>query len=349
MATDKKRTPILLFVGVFAAIVVLVITANRKSGLVYELRFPQNAGVAYLSGHADKLAAVCHDGKVYVWDWNQLSARPVIVEAQSDQAVLLKSNRVVSVRSSNATKIVVQELDNGKVYKDIPFSAEGKQARLAISRNGETVVVMLADAGKGTGTGDQEIALVDCNAGLVRPVAKLAKASGDRIMSLAVSNGGGLAVLAGEKSGQGYMACINIEQKQLVWAVQLPDLKKVRNAVFSKDDKVIYIRGTDSAVQLIDTQSGKVLKQLLPISENKSTAGDQHVQIPATSDDGCFMAASITSSVYLWDCKTEKVVLVRGPGHKLVSGITFSPDSKFFATSDSRQGGTIKIWRTPKH
>jgi WD40 repeat protein len=98
----------------------------------------------------------------------------------------------------------------------------------------------------------------------------------------------------------------------------------------------------------MDAQTGGILKRLLPMGENKSTAGDQSVQTLAASSDGSFLAASISGTVYVWDCKTEKVILKKGPGHKLVGGMTFSPDSRYLATCDSRQGGTIKIWRIPK-
>ncbi|MFH1370585.1 MAG: PQQ-binding-like beta-propeller repeat protein [Planctomycetota bacterium] len=349
MTGDKKKSPITFFLATFVAIVVLVLIVNRKSGLTYEVRFPLNNGVAYLSTLTDHLVAVSHDDKVYVWDWDSLSAKPGIVDAQSDQAVLLESGSVISVRQSNARKIVVAELEDGKVYREIPISAEDKQVRLAISRSGGTVVVMLADVSNRADSGDQEVMLVDCEAGLVRPIVELAEATGDRIMGLAVSDDGGLVALAGEKDGQGYVVMVNIEQKRVAWTQTLSDLQKVRNAVFSADGKVIYIRGTDSTVQILNAETGSVIKKLLPLKENRSTAGDQNVQILAISGDGRFMAASIAGAVYVWNCKTEKLLFSKGPGHKLVSGLAFSPDSKFLATSDTRQGGVIKIWRVSKH
>jgi WD40 repeat protein len=340
----KKRHFMLLFIACFTVVVFVMLFANWQSLLVREVRFQQNNGVAYLFTRGSYLVVVSHDGKVYVWDWDNLSAKPRIVDVQSDQAALLESGRVVSVRESNARKIVVAELDNGKVYREIPVAAEGKQVRLAVSHDGSTVAIMLAKTGN-----SQEVEFVDCNAGLVRPITKLAEAAGDRIMGLAVSDDGGLVVLVGEKAGQGYVVLVNVEQKRVAWAEQLPDLQKVRNAVFSTDGKVIYIRGTDSTVQILNAETGSVIKKLLPVKENRSTAGDQNVQTLATSADGRFMAASISGTVYVWDCKTQKLVLSKGPGHKLVSGLVFSPDSKFLATSDTRQGGTIKIWRVPKH
>lgn len=340
---NKKKSPVILFGLSFLVVLFLALIANRRSALIRDVSFPLNNGVAYLSTLRNHLVAVCHDGKVYVWDWDNLSANPRIVEAQSDQAVLLEPNRVVSVRQSNANKIIISDLDNGKVVEEIPLAGEDKYARLAVSRDGSAVAVMLAKTG-----GSQEVAVVDFKVGLVRPIVNLAEAAADRIMGLAVSDDGGFIVLAGEKAGQGYVVLVNIEQKRVVWAIALADIQKVRNAVFSTEGKIIYIRGTDSTVQILNAETGSLIKKFLPLKENKSTAGDQNVQILATSADGRFMSASISGTVYVWDCKTQKLVFSKGPGHKLVSGLAFSSDSKYLATSDTRQGGTIKIWRVPQ-
>ena len=345
MAGDRKKSPVLFFIGAFIAIAVMVLVVNRKTGLAYEVRFPLNNGVAYLSTLEGNLSAVCHDGKVYVWNWGNLSVNPRVVDAESDQAVLLEPNLMVSIRQSNASKIVITELNDGKVHKEIPIAGQGRQARLAVNRRGRNLVVMLADSGKG----GQEVLLIDYEAGFVNPIANLAEAAADKIMGLSVSDNGGLVMLAGEKNAKGYVVLISVEQKRIVWTKVLPDLQKVRNAVFSTDGKVIYIRCTDSSVQILNIEDGSVIKKLLALKENKSTAGDQNIQTLTVSADGRFIAASISSGVYVWDCKTEKLIFSKGPGHKLISGLTFSPDSKYLATSDTRQGGTIKIWRISKH
>ncbi len=343
----KKRNPVIWFGLGIVLVVVVTLIANRRSGLAIEVQFPLNNGVAYLYTVGERLVAVCHDNKVYVWDWNSLSARPKVIEARSDQAVLLESGRVASVKRSNAQDVVIADLNNGNTDAMMPINARNKQVYLAANRSGRFVTAVLIstdDTARGTG---QEVVVVDCVAGLVRPIVELGNAAMDRIMGTAVSDDGCFIVLVGEKAGKGVVVLVSLKDKRVTWTKELPDLQKVRNAVFSTDGRVIDIRGTDSTVQVLDTEKGAVLKQLLPLSENKSTAGDQHVQTLATSPDGRFMAASISSTVYVWNCKTEKVIFRKGPGHKLTGGMIFSPDSKFLATCDSRQGGPIRVWRVP--
>jgi WD40 repeat protein len=347
-SSNRKKFHIIIFGLCFAGIVFITLLANWRSALVREVHFPFNNGVAYICTRGNYLTAASHDDKLYVWDWNDLSAKPRIFDMQSDQAVLLESGHIASVKRSNAQAVDVTNLDNGNVDAKIPIHAENKRVYLGANRGGSSIAAVLVnvdDIARGTG---QEVVVVDCVAGLVDPVVILGEAALDRIMGMAVSDDGVFVALAGEMAGRGRVVLVSVKQKRVAWFKELPDLQKVRNAVFSTDGKLIYLRGTDSTVQIMDAQTGGILKRLLPMGENKSTAGDQSVQTLAASSDGSFLAASISGTVYVWDCKTEKVILKKGPGHKLVGGMTFSPDSRYLATCDSRQGGTIKIWRIPK-
>jgi WD40 repeat protein len=326
----------------------LMFAANRRSGLMYKLQFPLNNGVANLLTHENYLAAACHDEKLYVWDWQDLASRPKTANIQSDHAVLLDSGRIVSVKRTNASDVVVTDLNDGRVYKKIPIAAEGKRVQLAGNRSGSTVMIMLEEADN-AGKNAPRVMLVDCNIGSLRPIAELTEAKEGRLTGMAVSDDSGLVALAGEKTGQGLVVLVNVEQKRVVWTKEIPDLQKIKSSLFSTDGKVIYLRGTDNTVQILDVGTGKVLKRLLTTPEIASTAREQATQTLAVSADGRFMAACIGASVFVWNCTTEKMILRISTDHKLVSGLAFSPDSRFLATSDTRQGGVIKIWRIPKN
>jgi WD40 repeat protein len=329
-----KKFPILFFVGAFAVIVVLSFAANRRSGLMYKLQFPLNNGVANLFTHDNYLAAACHDEQLYVWDWQNLASMPKTIRIQSDHAALLDSGRVVSVKRTNAYDVVVTDLNDGRVYKKIPVAAEGKHVQLAGNRSGRTVMMMLEEADN-AGKNAPKVMLVDCNTGSLRPISELTEAQESKLTGMAVSDDGRLVALAGEKTGQGLVVLVNVEQKRMAWAEKLPDLQKIKSLLFSTDGRVIYVRGTDNTVQILDVQTGKILKRLLTKREITSTARDQNTQTLAVSADGRFMAACIGSVIFVWNCTTEKIMLRIPTGHKLVSGLAFSPDSSFLATSDA--------------
>jgi WD40 repeat protein len=341
-----KKSPILFFVGAFAVIIVLTFAANRRSGLKNKLQFPLNNGVANLLTHDNYLTAACHDEQLYVWDWQHLTSLPKTIRIQSDHAVLLDSGGVVSVKRTNANNVVVADLNDGRAYKKIPVVAEGKRVQLAGNHSGK-ILMMITEADD-TGKNAPKVTLVDVNTGSLRPICELTEAQESKLTVMAVSDDGGLLALAGEKTGQGLIVLVNVEQKRAVWAEKLPDLQKIKCALFSTDGKVIYLRGTDNTVQILDAGTGKVLKRLMTQREIASTARNQNTQTLAVSADGRLMAACIGTDVIVWNCTIEKIILRIPTGHKLVSGLAFSPDSSFLATSDARQGGMIKIWRIPK-
>jgi WD40 repeat protein len=341
--TSKKKSPILFFLTAFVTIVVVMLLANRESVLVEKVHFPLNRGVAGLSTWKDFLVAVCLDNKIYVWDWENLSEEPRTGLAQSHKAFLMDSDRVVSLRQRNPKAVVAANLAGDRKYREIPIGSNSGNEYLGVNRDRTTVALLLVEEGS------YDISIVDADAGRVDPVAKISEEVAKcQVTDLAVSDDGALVVLFGEKDGGGWLLLVNLRQRRAVWEKRVPELRLFFGAAFSEDGKVIYARGSDSTLHKIETASGKILDRSLPGGENKSTLKTQHVQSVAVSTDGKFVAASVSGTAYVWDCETGKKVFSQAPGHKLTSGMAFSPDSRFLATSDLRQGGTIKIWRMPK-
>ena len=69
---NKGKSPIILFGLGFVVVVFVALIVNWRSAFVRSVSFPLNGGGAHLSTVTDRLAAVCRDDKVYVWDWNRL-------------------------------------------------------------------------------------------------------------------------------------------------------------------------------------------------------------------------------------------------------------------------------------
>ena len=341
--TDKKKkSPIVFFFAALLAIVVVMFIANRESVLVERVRFPFNNGVVKLSTDKNFLVAVCLDNKVYVWDWDNLPEKPQIGLAQSHQAVLMKSDMVVSLREQSPKALIVTDLKGDKKHKDIPIASYDGRAYLGVSRDRSAVALLVE------GKTSYKISIVDPDEGKIEPVVTMAgEAAESRVGDLAVSDDGALVVLFGEKDGCGWLILVNLKQRRVVWEKQVPELRLFFDAVFSPDSEVVYARGSDSTLYKIETASGKILDRLLPLKKNKSTLTHSSTQTVAVSPDGQLVAAIVSSTFYVWDRNTGKKIFGKTPGHKIESGLAFSPDSRFLATSDLRQGGTINIWRLP--
>jgi WD40 repeat protein len=323
--------------------------ANRESVLVEKVRFPLNSGVAGLSSWKNFLVAVCLDNKIYVWDWDNLSEEPRTGLAQSHKAFLMDSDRVVSLRQRNPKALVVSDLAGERKYREVPIGSDSSKAYLGVNGDQTAVVLLEVVDADEVGKASYKISIVDLDAGKLEPTVRIVgEAAESRVRDLAISDDGALVVLFGEKDDGGWLLLVNLKQRRAVWEKQLPELELFFDAAFSSDSKVIYARGSDSTLHKIETASGEILDRLLPGGENRSTLKTQHIQTVAVSTDGKFVAASVSGTAYVWDCETGKKVFSQAPGHKLTSGLAFSPDSRFLATSDLRQGGTIKIWRMPK-
>ena len=168
-------------------------------------------------------------------------------------------------------------------------------------------------------------------------------------LNISLSEDGNLIGLCGGRNGHCWIALCDTKEKKVVWKKELPQPALFFNCVFSSDSKTIFARGSDMAVYKFETGSGRHEGSLIPFKENSSTLKDQNIQVVQISSDGSVIGSVVSGQVIVWDNQAGKKIFTKAPGHKLIGGIAFSPDSKFLATADMRQGGKIKIWKLPKH
>lgn len=341
---NKKKSPVIFFLLAFLAILIIIVV-NRKSFPVDEIHFPYNSGIANLSTCEKFLVAVSLDNQIYVWDWNDLAKRPQIGSVQSSQAALLKSDVVASVRQDSPKALVLTNLQGDKEYKEILVDSNNRHAYLGVNRNRSTVAVLLAETHDSrTAQANYEVLLIDCDSGQIDPIVKVTEETNvGRLTNFAVSDDGEFIVAVGEKNDYGWIVLADVKQKRVVWEKQLPQPGNFDSVTFSLDGTACYVGGSDGTLYKIQTVSGKLLSQL-PTAENNQT----RLNAVVVSPDGRLVATTVTQGVFVRDCKTGRKIFARSTGHKIASSLVFSPDSRFLATSDLRQGGIIKIWRMPE-
>lgn len=347
---NKKKSPAILFVTPFLVIVLIMFVTNSRSVLVDKVHFPFNNGVSQLSTWQNSLAAFCLDKTAYVWNWNDLSAEHINCPVESDQAGLLKSGLVISVPRQKPAAVVITDLATRQTSKEIPVYSTAKLAYLKVSPDQSTAAVVLeVTPASQNSSRTFEILTGQGDFNYLHSIARLAGNTADcELRNLAVSDGGEFVALFGTKDNCGWVVLADTAQRKVVWEKRLQDFVLCFNAVFAPDKQKIYVRGSDSSVYEIDTASGEVLGRLLPVKDNKSTLMIQPVQTVTVSADGRLIAATVGGTVYVWDARTKEKIFTKAAGHKLISGIAFSPDGRLLATSDLRQGGVIKIWRMPE-
>lgn len=346
--SGKKRSPILYFFGIFAVILAVMFIANVKSPLVCELRFPLNNGVLSLTTCGNLLTAASGDNKMYVWDWNNLEQEYKTATTNSAEMVLILPDRVISTKTQNPRFVLVTDLKENKQRDKISLFTYNRKAYLRAGRTGKAVILALVGNIDSISKQICEIKAVDLEQRRLIPLFTIIEKF-DRLTGLSICDDAGKVVVVGTNEGQGWVGLVDTISKELLWEVQQPEVILFFNAVFSPDGKVIYARGSDCTVYKFEVSTGRLLDKLLPIKENEDTSKIQTPQRVQISPDGKLVAATIFGGVYVWDCRTSELIFTGSPGHKLVSGLAFSPDSRLLATSDMRQSGTIKIWKMPQH
>jgi WD40 repeat protein len=342
---SRNNSSSIFIVAVFAAVVILMFIASMHSGNVKKISMPLNNGIVSLLTHDNILAAISNDNKIYVWNWADLSTKYREYAIESSEAVFATPDTIVAVKRTNPDCLVVSGLDANSKSKKIPLLLTANTAHLGANQDGSKIVLLLERGGGERRT--YELFEVEFNTKQVRPIAAIPTEQG-MVEHFTVSNDGRYVVAVGEKKEHGWLFVADTKENKIVWQKELSDLKKLYKGVFSNDGEIIYIRGSDSMLTLVRAISGEIIDHLLPTEENKSTYRTPPAQTVTISSDGGLVAATVFGDVYVWDTKTRKKYNVPGVGQKVFSSTVFSPDGRFIATADMRQGGVIKIVRTPR-
>jgi hypothetical protein len=345
---NKKKSPALFFLMCFVVVLIITLIANRRSTLAKEIKIPLNNGIAGLATYGNYLVALSLDNKAYIFDWNNLSNKYQTIPVQFDQMVLLNNGIIASAAKYNSTSLVLTSLNGSAQQKEISLGREEKKTFLNASRNPNTLLLTVAQAKAGQQNQTTlSIYLVDPNSDFLHTAFKTdIDIDINQRISTAVSDDGQLVSLCGSKKGHCWIALCSIREQKIVWEKEMPAPAVFFNSVFSPDAKLIFARGGDCTVYKFETSSGQSASQFLATKENENTEKNQHVQSVRVSSDGRLTGAVVKSTLYVWD-STGKVIFSKGLDHKVVSSMVFSPDAKFAATSDMRQGGIIKIWQLP--
>jgi WD40 repeat protein len=342
----KNKTPAFFLMVVFAAVIIVMFIARMRSQNVQRVKIPLNNGILALFTYNNLLAAISNDNKMYVWEWSGLSKKPREGVIESGEAVLVAPDIILSVKRTNPDYLVVSGFDANSENKKIPLSLTSNAASLCANRDGSKIILLLERGGGEHIT--YELFEVEFSTKQVRLITSVPAEQG-RVEHFTVSNDGRYVVAAGEKKEHGWLFVVDTREKKMLWQKELQDFRKLYKGVFSKDGEIIYLRGSDSMLTLVKAISGEIIDRLLPTEENKSTYRTQPAQTVAISSDGDLVAATVFVNVYIWDTKTRKKYDIVGAGQKVFSSMVFSPDAKFIATADMRQGGDIKIVQTPRH
>jgi len=345
-----KKSPTVLFSIAFIVVVIIMFSANQRYALVDELQLPFNEGMRALSNCENFLYAVSSEGKIFVWDWDELSKKPRTGSVTSEYAVLVGPDKVASLRRSGRQAVVVTDVSGGIRLKEISIDSGNKSESYLCTNHNHNALAVVQRSLQNSKNAEvsYKFMIIDVDAGRVAKAMTVTEKTADSwLTNFAVSDDGRFIAGVGEQDGHARIVLVDMEQKQTMWTKTLSQTEAFGSATFSFDSKTIYSGGSDGAVYIIQASDGKLLDQFRFKGKAKIPHETISIRHMAISPDSSLLAYVYGFNMYVFDCKTKKEIHSQRPGQKLPGPLAFSPDSNFIATSDLRQGGKIKIWPRP--
>lgn len=344
----KKKSPVFLFLAGFILIVIIMFISNQQSEVAGELSMPFNEGIRAMSGYDNRIFAVASDGKFFSWDWEKLDDKPMKGSASSDQAYLLESGFIASLKQDRSTYVIVSDPQGIEKDKKIIVSTGPTQAYLSINRSRNTIITTLIKEKSSEGKIDYEIFSIDLKNLRALKVMTLSDKSDWQLSDFAVSDDGKYYAAIGEQDHKGRLILVDLKARRTAYDNTYDKPKYFGSVAFSRDSKAVFAGGNDGEIHKYSVATGQVMGKTQGEVQAKTGHKAVPIQYIAVSPDDQLVAFTKKGSVQVWDSDLTKEIFVAG-GHKLAGALTFSPDSSLVATSDMRQGGTIKLWRLPKN
>ncbi|MDH4202560.1 MAG: PQQ-binding-like beta-propeller repeat protein [Phycisphaerae bacterium] len=350
MAIKKNKSPMKLFIGVFAVIVaVMVISTILRDKIVF-LGVLDNAGVTVLETIDNSLVCVFQDGRVVLWEWDTLPQQRGDFSANSDRMIILNVGQLATVNKQGKKNLAVYSLPDGQKKKDISVGWADQDIWLRISPDKNVVGLIRRNNPDSTGSALYEFLTVDIEKEFLSSPATLSIASQtEDVVDTTVDNNS-ILYAVGSRKDAGRIAAVDLQQGSVLWDQSYENTKEFCSCVTSPDGTFLFAGNRDGILYKLDAATGRLIQkiQLLEAGETRPITNDYSVLNLAFSPEGQYYVATINPKAYILKTESDEIVYAFSPADRLVSKIAFSPDSKFIATSDIRAGYPIKIWPLPE-
>lgn len=344
-----NKSSYMLFVVIFLVIVVLVIFNNLKNDIVM-LRIPNNAGVSHLDTVEKLLICIFQDGKVVTWNWDILTGQTAQFSVNTDRVVLLEGNRLAAIQKTDKKILSVHNLPFGQKEKEFTVGLADQDIWSRISPDQQTILIVSQIEEKQNDAFTYEFKILDLDKEILKsPVILNIKKSTESLVNFAVTNDKKVIAM-GQKAERGRLICVDLYSGKILWDYTLKGTKEFCSLAISPSDPTVYAGNRNGILYKLDLESGNVIKeiQLLEKGETRPITNDLSVLNTAFSNDGKYFVTTINPKAYILEASSDTIIHTCFPADRLVSKIAFSPDNKYFATSDIRAGYPIKIWKMPE-
>jgi WD40 repeat protein len=344
---SKKSRNIVIAVIILAGLIFVMILSNSQSSLVRQLNGPAE-GTENILTIGDKLHVVSKENKVFTWQWNDLKIWPTVAKPSATAITPYANDKIFYNPSNNSAKLILTNLKADKELDSLslPYGAECKTIKT--SQNGKFGIVSV-NFKEGTQKGLFKMGVFNENSKEPSFVfQKDTNAENFAIYDFAITNNGNLLAGAGEK-GKALVFVSDANRQSIVWEKTFDEYSKFTCAKFSSDGKLLFVAEKIRHILMFDAASGQLLKTFAVDEYKSTTFQKQNVSCMDISPDGKTLVVDTepVGNVWFWDIQTGLKISSLSVSNLTVSGIAFSPDSKFIFTGCLVRP-EVKIWKVPQ-
>jgi WD40 repeat protein len=346
----KKQSSWKLFIAVFGVLVILIIAQNLLQEKTVLLEVPNNTGTSMLETVGNQLVCVFLDGRVAVWNWNQLPQPQGNFSIRTNRAVVISPEKLAAVNKTGKKKLSVYDLLSGEKQIDMIVGYDDQEVWPCISFDRTSQALIRKNKPDSTGVIVYEFLTVNIEEdtqGLSVPLS--IQEDTESWIDFAVDSQA-ILYAAGSKNKFGRIAAVDLEKGSIAWDKTYDAIQEFCSIMVSPQNDYLLIGSRNGILYKINSRTGEILKaiQLLEPGETRLVTNDYSVLNPAFSPDGQYYVVTINPKVYILKSGTDNIIHVTSPADRLISRVAFSPDSRYFATSDIRAGFPVKIWDMPQ-
>lgn len=349
MSDSGKKTPILLFVGIFIVIIAMMFVANSKTELLYELK-PPRGGVENLYSKGNSLIAVSRTNNISIWNWNDLEARPFETSIQADKSTILSEDTIAWIPLAKPDTIVLTDIKTKKEKHKLRLPYNQKCQQLSASSNGKYVAMALIDKKDDSEKpANIRLEMIPQDFSQLKHILTIQNHNDKVSMrSIAIADNGQFIAIAGKKNDDGWITLIDIASKKQLWQLGSELSPELTELAFSPDSDTIYTAGVGMTVYAIEIETGQIL-HTFQMDDYKIQENKRRIVTCITIDHSGHLIAAGTEPVhqfYVWDIQTDKKVglFQSHTGNSILSDIAFSSDLKTVAMSNLVSIHDIQIW-----
>ncbi|MFA5293113.1 MAG: WD40 repeat domain-containing protein [Phycisphaerae bacterium] len=340
---NRKHRKVVVVVIILAGLLSLIIFSNFKSNLVRQLQGPIE-GTDSVITVGDKLSVISKENHVFTWQWKDLSIWPVVAKPASNVVTTIADDRMIYA-TAGIGKLVITDLkaDKELLSLSLPYGAECK--KIKTSSNGKFGAVSMLVDGKDW----LKLAVFDSNLmDLFFVFQNDAKEENFSLDDFDITNNGNLITGVGRKE-KAWAFVKDVKSEKILWEKTFDEYGRFTCAEFSPDGKTIYIAEKVRFIIALDAITGNILRTYEIPQYNTPTHQKQNISSIAISPDGKILAADTEPAriVWFWGWAADKEIGKIYASDLTVSGIAFSPDSKYLATG-CLVAPEIKIWKVPQ-